>query len=138
MTDDHVCAYQRIPYTDLERCACGSKRNVPAERVVSKPPERLAKLRARHYQATSAEALRSIDPASVAGRVYAFLLSHPATTDETEAALHLRHQTCSAAISHMWDEGRVRDSGARRKTRSGRYAIVFEALRPEPVQQALL
>lgn len=51
------------------------------------------------------------------------------TCDEVEVALDLRHQTASARINELMEEGRVRDSGQRRKTRSGRQAIVWEEQR---------
>ena len=53
-----------------------------------------------------------------------------ATTDEIEVALSLRHQNASARVWELAGNGghpcRIRDSGRRRKTRSGRTAIVWE------------
>lgn len=48
-----------------------------------------------------------------------------ATCDEVEVALDLRHQTASARVNELAEEGKIADSGARRKTRSGREAIVW-------------
>lgn len=47
------------------------------------------------------------------------------TCDEIEAQLGYSHQTTSARIRELVLLGKVRDSGARRKTRSGRAARVY-------------
>lgn len=47
------------------------------------------------------------------------------TCDEVELLLDLRHQTASARITELRDEGLIEDSGNRRKTRSGRDAAVW-------------
>lgn len=47
------------------------------------------------------------------------------TCDECEERLNLRHQTCSARVHELMEAGRIRDSGMRRKTRSGRNATVW-------------
>lgn len=91
--------------------------------------------RLSRYQPESAEALASIDPRSIAGRILEYLRVHPSTTDEVEQRLEMRHQTASAAISKMWGEGRIEDSGIKRRTRSGRRAIVYRA---KPVEQTAL
>ncbi len=57
-----------------------------------------------------------------------------ATCDEVEVSLEMKHQTASARIRELQLEGRVRDSGTRRKTRSGRPAVVWvEGEQIEPV-----
>lgn len=48
-----------------------------------------------------------------------------ATCDEAEAALEMRHQTCSARVKELRDKGLLVDSGERRKTRSHRSAAVY-------------
>jgi DNA adenine methylase len=48
-----------------------------------------------------------------------------ATCDEVEVALDLRHQTASARIRELTVEDKIRDSGERRLTRSGRKAVVW-------------
>lgn len=48
-----------------------------------------------------------------------------ATCDEIEVALGMRHQTASARVNELMEDGRVVDSGERRKTRSGRKATVW-------------
>jgi DNA adenine methylase len=56
-----------------------------------------------------------------------------ATCDEVEEALDLRHQTASARVNELCSDGKIVDSGERRKTRSGRAAIVWresDALEP--------
>ena len=49
-----------------------------------------------------------------------------ATCDETEQALGLSHQTCSARFNDLSRTGRIYISGLRRPTRSGRQANVYE------------
>jgi hypothetical protein len=53
--------------------------------------------------------------------------SYGATCDELEQGLHLAHQTASARLKGLQDKGLIRDSGVRRKTRSGRAARVYVA-----------
>lgn len=48
-----------------------------------------------------------------------------ATCDEVEVSFGLRHQTASARIRELVQVGSLKDSGARRKTRSGRGAVVW-------------
>lgn len=48
-----------------------------------------------------------------------------ATCDEIEQALCLTHQCCSARIRALALDHRIMDLGERRKTRSGRAAIVW-------------
>lgn len=65
-------------------------------------------------------------------RVRRYLVSwgaHGATDDEIEHALALRHQTASARRRELVLLGLVRDSGVRRRTRSGRNATVWQATR---------
>ncbi|HCU25405.1 MAG TPA: hypothetical protein DF383_10320 [Deltaproteobacteria bacterium] len=49
-----------------------------------------------------------------------------ATCDEAEQKLNLSHQCCSARIRELYQDGLIEDSGERRKTRSGRKAIVWK------------
>ena len=50
-----------------------------------------------------------------------------ATCDEVEWVSGLRHQTASARVYELRKRSRIVDSGRRRKTRSGRNAIVWVA-----------
>jgi predicted transcriptional regulator len=50
------------------------------------------------------------------------------TCDELEQAMGLSHQTCSARLRELNMKNRIYDSGKRRKTRSGRDAIVWFAV----------
>ena len=54
------------------------------------------------------------------------------TCDEVERALDRTHQSISARINELRDTGWIIDSGERRKTRSGRNAVVWT-----PTQAAL-
>jgi hypothetical protein len=49
------------------------------------------------------------------------------TCDRVEEIMDGRHQTISARIRELRNEGRIVDSGQRRPTRSGRQAIVYLA-----------
>lgn len=51
-----------------------------------------------------------------------------ATCDEIERDTGLSHQTASARVRELAQAGTIRDSGQRRLTRSGRKAIVWEAV----------
>jgi hypothetical protein len=46
------------------------------------------------------------------------------TCDEVDVGLHMRHQMASARIRELVLGGRLRDTGHRRLTRSGRLAAV--------------
>jgi len=59
------------------------------------------------------------------------------TCDELECVLDGKHQTVSASIRSLVKEGLVRNSGLKRKTRSGRSAICWE-LEPFPSRDHLL
>jgi hypothetical protein len=79
---------------------------------------------------TSQEAFDSIIPHL--GRIEAEVFrviseagSRGATSDEVEVALEMRHQTVSSRIWALGRRGVVRDSGQRRKTRSGRNAACW-------------
>lgn len=65
---------------------------------------------------------------AVERRVLAFIEgagARGATCDEVEAAVQLRHQTCSARFTKMSKAGRIVQGGTRRVTRSGAYARVW-------------
>ena len=81
-----------------------------------------------HGSDTSQEAAESI--AKDTNRLRALVLEEirdagGLTCDEIEARLEMRHQTCSARVHELMAAGRIRDSGMRRKTRSGRNAVVW-------------
>lgn len=89
----------------------------------------------RHNDAdTSAAAFQSTTTVSralarnvVFSQIYAFPCGM--TCDAVEAASGMSHQTCSARITELVTEGRIRDTGERRKTRSGRAARVYVAVK---------
>jgi hypothetical protein len=76
---------------------------------------------------TSKAAADSMQRASetIRADVLAYIREGAATCDEVEEGLSLTHQTASARIRELVLLGSVRDSGARRKTRSGRQARVY-------------
>lgn len=49
------------------------------------------------------------------------------TCDEVERIFRIRHQSASARIRELVQDGWIEDSGESRKTRSGRKAIVWKA-----------
>lgn len=82
---------------------------------------------------TSKAAAESHAPASVSALKSLMLrfiaYSGGATCDEIEASLGLRHQTASARIKELKDTQKIRDTGTRRRTRSGRMAAVYEVVK---------
>ena len=55
-----------------------------------------------------------------------------ATCDELESSLMLSHQTTSARVRDLAKGGRIVDSGKRRRTRTGRQAIVWTVVEKGP------
>lgn len=81
---------------------------------------------------TSKEAAKLYEPkaGTLRARVLAEIQvrgSFGATCDELEQAFGMSHQTISARCRELNMTGKTRDSGGRRKTRSGRNAIVWVA-----------
>jgi Mn-dependent DtxR family transcriptional regulator len=80
---------------------------------------------------TSQAAAQSIESnaATMRGMIYVAIKRKEklgATCDEVEELLNMRHQTASARIREMAQQGLLHDSGARRLTRSKRMATVWE------------
>jgi predicted ArsR family transcriptional regulator len=79
---------------------------------------------------TSRAAAESIVPhvSTIEGEIRVLLITlGGCTCDEIEVETGLPHQTASARLKGLSDKGLIRDSGARRKTRSGRAARVYIA-----------
>lgn len=79
-------------------------------------------------QETSREAYESV--LGELGNIQRALIKHlidngPATCDEVEVSLDMRHQTCSSGFTRLKDKGLINDSGERRLTRTRRRAIVW-------------
>jgi predicted transcriptional regulator len=81
---------------------------------------------------TSAEALQSIQP--IIGTIRQSVLQaisvkglYGSTCEEVEIELNMRHQTASSACNYLQEKGLIIDSGARRRTTSGRKARVYVA-----------
>jgi len=79
---------------------------------------------------TSREAAQSIEPhlARLEKQVHEFVRDtgiFGATCDEIEQRLGMSHQTASARLRRLAKAGYVHDSQNRRKTRSGRNAVVW-------------
>lgn len=75
---------------------------------------------------TSIAAAVAIQPHSKAIRERVFrLIQHGLTTDQVEEITGLSHQTASPRVRELAQANRIKDSGERRKTRSGRNAIVW-------------
>lgn len=76
----------------------------------------------------AAASVRTFTP-SIRDRVFTFIRAHGgATSDEVEYELKLSHQTASARIWELRRQSLITDGGKRRRTRSGRNAIVWRAL----------
>jgi len=76
----------------------------------------------------SLAALRSINTRALQSRVLAYIDScgfYGATTDETEEALDLAHQTVSPRVLELRMAGMIEKAGSKRPTRSGRLADVY-------------
>ena len=79
---------------------------------------------------TSKAAAEAVSPrvAGIRARVLRFIEQQgPSTCDQVEEALALRHQTASARVRELFLMGRLKDTGDRRRTRSGHYAILWQA-----------
>ena len=84
---------------------------------------------------TSKEAAESMCPLapSIRERVFSFIqmatnaMSGGLTCDQVEIYSFGSHQTVSARIRELAKDGRIKDSGKTRKTRSGRKAVVWIA-----------
>lgn len=89
------------------------------------------------HRETSKRAARSMVPhvERLERRVWdAIHVAAGLTSDEVEVQLALPHQTVSARIHSLMRRGNLRDSGRRRPTRSGRQAIVWEAVLLTPTE----
>ena len=74
---------------------------------------------------TSREAFLSINHDIVDAMVLDSIMPDGKTCDEIEAEEGGRHQTISSAVWRVRKKGLATDSGLRRRTRSGRKAIVW-------------
>lgn len=70
------------------------------------------------------ESIREITP-TILQQVYTYIKRNKSTCYEIEKNLNLSHQTASARINDLIKLGLLKDSGIRRKTGSGRNAIVW-------------
>ena len=79
-------------------------------------------------QDTSIAAYLSVNHNSLMNRVLTQLevSSDGYTCDELEQVLKGKHQSVSASLTHAKKQGLIADTGKRRKTRSGRLAIVWD------------
>lgn len=74
----------------------------------------------------AAESMKS-SAASLRAKILREITKQPSTCDEIEVTLKMRHQTASARIRELAIAGRIVDSNIKRRTRSKRKAIVWEA-----------
>lgn len=82
---------------------------------------------------TSEAAAHSMRPhvVSIEARVLCAIQTcgcYGSTADEIESQLESRHATISARVNALMRAGKIVDSGRRRKTRSGRLAVVWTAV----------
>lgn len=79
---------------------------------------------------TSKEAAKSMEPhvTRLAKDVLVRLRGYgPQTCEEVEIALDMRRSTASARFTELKLKGQIEDTGERRRTESGRRAIVWKA-----------
>jgi hypothetical protein len=86
--------------------------------------------------ARSLEAWRSIQAVLPRMRVKVLtaLAARPSICDELEVRLRMPHQTCSAVMNDLLRSGAIEPTGQRRRTRSGRFADVYQVRHAGPVQ----
>jgi hypothetical protein len=90
---------------------------------------------------TSRAAFTSIDTCELRRRVLEVVAQGGMlgrTCDEVEMLLDMPHQTASARVHELAKRGDIFDSGRKRKTRSGRAAIVWVVREPVGAQGRLL
>ena len=84
---------------------------------------------------TSKEAAKSIDAGTIRSRVHKLIEDMGclgATDEELEKKLGMRHQTVSARRRELVLMGKAKDSGVKRRTGSGRKAVVWIACDEPP------
>ncbi len=77
---------------------------------------------------TTQEAKETVDTSRLRRIVYSAVRykgQHGMTCDELELFCKLTHQTAGPRLRELFLSGRIKDSGLRRLTRSGRKAIVW-------------
>lgn len=89
------------------------------ERLMAERPARSVRVE------TSELAARSVNPTPGRLNVLRLLGSGAATCDELERRTEGKHQSLSARIGECRDAGWIVDTGVRRRTRSGRRAVVW-------------
>ena len=62
-------------------------------------------------------------------KILRLLTSYDATCDEIEMGLSMIHQTASARVCELHKNGRIKRTGQKRPTRSGRAAHVYKITR---------
>lgn len=100
----------------------------------ARPPDLVPAQRASATSSAAAESKRHAAPAE-ARRIWLMIAAqHTAgmTCDDVEIATGGLHQTISARICYLRDRGCIADSGKRRRTRTGRKAIVWTATNRAP------
>lgn len=100
--------------------------------MVDKPPS----AKGSDTSAAAADSVESI-ASSLRAQILALISQRPGglTTDEVEVLMSLRHQTASARVWELHKRSLIGDSGKRRKTRSGRLAVVYQAINREDLAE---
>jgi hypothetical protein len=84
------------------------------------------------HRQTSKDAYEAADTKKLTDQVLRFVISNcGATCDEAQLQLGMTHQSCSPCFTALSKEGRIADSGTRRRTRSGRNATVWMESQPD-------
>lgn len=131
-----MCAETESTLLQAERTALKARLSAVDDRLktLKRPFMRVVKGTTPPHNGTdtSIEAARSMEGSVNVLRIQIFkLIKRSGTTgmtcDEVECDSGLRHQTASARVNELAGRGDLVDSGKRRKTRSGRMAIVWFA-----------
>lgn len=131
-----MCAETETTLLQAERTALKGRLSAIDDRLktLKRPIVRVVKGTTTPHNGTetSVAAARSMEGSANILRLQVFkLIRRSGTTgmtcDEVECESGLRHQTASARVNELAGRGDLVDSGSRRKTRSGRLAIVWFA-----------
>lgn len=106
---------------------CPYPHAVPDTTPVAKSPRKAPKLQETSLKAHASQKDKApSDCATILTRIRKYRTG--TTCDKLEQVLGMSHQTTSARINDLVRKGRIRDSGRREKTRTGRLAICWKAV----------
>lgn len=111
----------------VRRLACLSADALEIIPAKPKSPRKAPKLQETSLNAHASQKDKApSDCATILARIRKYRTG--TTCDKLEQVLGMSHQTTSARINDLVRKGRIRDSGRREKTRTGRLAICWKAV----------